>query len=55
LRMKIVISTDAHHPDHFSFMRFGVMTARRGWMEKKNVINTFPPAKLLESLRPLPA
>ncbi len=52
--MKIVISTDAHHPDHFDFMRYGVATARRGWMEKKSVINTYTPEKLLASLRPLP-
>jgi DNA polymerase (family X) len=52
--MKIVISTDAHQPKHFHFMRYGVITARRGWTEKKDVINTYPPAKLLESLRPLP-
>jgi len=52
--MRIIISTDAHHPDHFDFMRYGVMTARRGWMEKKNVLNTYPPEKLLASLRPLP-
>ncbi len=53
--LKIVISTDAHHPDHLRFMRYGVMTARRGWMEKKDVINTYPPEKLLASLRKLPA
>jgi DNA polymerase (family 10) len=52
--MKLVISTDAHHPDHFDFMRYGVMTARRGWMEKAAIINTFTPEKLLASLRPLP-
>lgn len=52
--MKIVISTDAHSPDHFRFMRYGVMTARRGWMGKKGVINTYPPEKLLASLRPAP-
>jgi DNA polymerase (family 10) len=52
--MKVVISTDAHHPDHFAFMRYGVMTARRGWMEKADVINTYSPEKLLASLRPLP-
>ncbi len=52
--MKVIISTDAHHPDHFKFMRFGVMTARRGWMEKKGVLNTLPPDKLLASLRSLP-
>jgi DNA polymerase (family 10) len=53
--MKVIISTDAHHPDQFAFMRYGVMTARRGWMEKKGVLNTYPPEKLLASLRPLPS
>jgi DNA polymerase (family 10) len=52
--MKIIISTDAHHPDHFAFMQYGVMTARRGWLEKKHVLNTYPAEKLLASLRPLP-
>ncbi|PYV28880.1 MAG: DNA polymerase/3'-5' exonuclease PolX [Acidobacteria bacterium] len=53
--IKVVISTDAHQPKHFQFMRYGVITARRGWMEKKDVVNTYPPEKLLASLRPLPA
>jgi DNA polymerase (family 10) len=53
--MKVIISTDAHHPDQFAFMRYGVMTARRGWMEKEGVLNTYPPEKLLSSLRPLPS
>ncbi|MDE3180524.1 MAG: DNA polymerase III, partial [Acidobacteriota bacterium] len=52
--MKVVISTDAHAPEHFDLMRYGVITARRGWMEKEGVINTYPPAKLLASLRPVP-
>jgi len=52
--MKIIISTDAHHPSHFDLMRYGVLTARRGWLEKKDVLNTLPPAKLLAALRPLP-
>ncbi|PYV10832.1 MAG: DNA polymerase/3'-5' exonuclease PolX [Acidobacteria bacterium] len=52
--MKLIISTDAHHPDHLKFMRYGVMTARRGWMEKSSILNTYPPEKLLVSLRPLP-
>ncbi len=53
--MKIIISTDAHHPDHLRFMRYGVTTARRGWMEKKDVLNTYSPEMLIDSLRPLPA
>ncbi len=52
--MKIIISTDAHAPEHLKFMRYGVITARRGWMEKKGVLNTLPPKQLLASLRPLP-
>ena len=52
--MKLVISTDAHHPDHFAYMRYGVMTARRGWMGKKDIINTYAPEKLLAALRSLP-
>ncbi len=52
--MKVVISTDAHDPQHFKLMRYGVSTARRGWMEKSGVLNTLPPEKLLAHLRPLP-
>jgi DNA polymerase (family 10) len=52
--MKIIISTDAHDPQHFKLMRYGVITARRGWMEKSGVLNTLPPEKLLANLRPLP-
>jgi len=53
--MKIIISTDAHDPAHFQLMRYGVLTARRGWMEKSGVLNTLPPEQLLASLRPLPS
>jgi DNA polymerase (family 10) len=52
--MKVIISTDAHGPDHFKLMRYGVVTARRGWMRKEDVLNTLPPEELLERLRPLP-
>jgi DNA polymerase (family 10) len=37
---KISIGTDAHHKDHLRYMEFGVATARRGWLEKKDIINT---------------
>jgi DNA polymerase (family 10) len=38
--IKIVISTDSHLPDQLRMMRLGVATARRGWAEKKDVLNT---------------
>jgi len=53
--MKIIISTDAHRPEHFKLMRYGVVTARRGWMEKSDILNSYPPEKLLALLRKLPA
>ncbi|MGQ3685204.1 MAG: DNA polymerase/3'-5' exonuclease PolX [Candidatus Loosdrechtia sp.] len=37
----ISISTDAHHRDQMWMMELGVGIARRGWLEAKNVINTF--------------
>jgi DNA polymerase (family 10) len=51
--MKVIISTDAHSPAHFKLMRYGVVTARRGWLRKEDVLNTLPPEKLLASLRPI--
>lgn len=36
----IVIGTDAHHISQFKYMRQGVATARRGWCESKNILNT---------------
>ncbi len=52
--VKIVISTDAHTTRGLQAMRYGVQMARRGWIEKKDVINTLPIEKLLASLREKP-
>jgi len=35
----IAIGTDAHVPEHFDFLRLGVVTARRGWATKSDVLN----------------
>jgi len=53
--VKVVISTDAHSTTHFRMMKYGVITARRGWLEKKHVLNTLPLSEFLASLRPKPA
>ncbi len=50
--VKVVISTDSHSTGNLSFMRYGVTMARRGWLEKKDVINTLPAAEFLAALRP---
>jgi DNA polymerase (family 10) len=52
--VKVVISTDAHSTTNLRFMRFGVQMARRGWLEKKDVLNTLPIAQFLAALRPKP-
>ncbi|MCG2809431.1 MAG: PHP domain-containing protein, partial [Candidatus Portnoybacteria bacterium] len=46
--VKLVINTDAHNSVEFSMMEFGVATARRGWAEKKDILNTRSADKLLE-------
>lgn len=38
--VKLVINTDSHHESHLSFIRYGVDMARRGWAEKKDIVNT---------------
>ena len=44
--VKIAIDTDAHADKQLTVMRYGVMTARRGWLEAGDVINTWTPAEL---------
>jgi DNA polymerase (family X) len=52
--VKIVISTDSHTTTNLKYMKYGVKTARRGWIEKKDVINTLPLEQFLAALRPKP-
>ncbi len=46
--VKIVINTDSHRRSQLRYMEFGVYQARRGWAEKKDIINTQPLEKLLK-------
>ena len=52
--VKIVISTDSHRANQLEAMKYGVKTARRGWIEKRDVINTLSLSDFLASLRPKP-
>ena len=45
---KLVINTDAHDPAQLHLMEYGVADARRGWIEKKDVINTRPLTQLMK-------
>ncbi len=39
--VQFVLGTDSHSINHFDFMRFGIATARRGWLEKKDILNAY--------------
>ncbi len=52
--VKVVISTDSHNTLHLPYIRYGVTMARRGWLEKANVVNTLPIDQFLAALRPKP-
>jgi DNA polymerase (family 10) len=48
----IVIATDTHVINQFDYMRYGVSIARRGWLEKDDVLNTLEAEKLFKRLKP---
>jgi DNA polymerase (family 10) len=51
LGVLVAVSTDTHMLDHLGWMELGVATARRGWTETRQVVNTWPAQKLLAWLR----
>ncbi len=51
LGVRFSISTDSHNERSLYYMKYGIYQARRGWIEKKNVINTLPLSELKEMLK----
>jgi len=47
----VAVNTDAHSVAEFAQLRYGIGQARRGWLEKKDVLNTRPLAELRKLLR----
>jgi DNA polymerase (family 10) len=47
----VAINTDAHSVAEFSHLRYGVGQARRGWLEKQDVLNTRPLSELRKLLK----
>jgi len=45
--VKVSIGTDSHHILEMDVMRYGVATAKRGWLEKEDVLNTLSLEELL--------
>jgi len=42
LGVPVCINTDAHAPEHLARQEYGLVTARRGWLEPKDVLNCQP-------------
>ena len=51
LGIPISINTDAHSKEDFDMLFYGVATARRAWLTKKDVINAWSKNKLLDWLK----
>ena len=49
--VKMIISTDAHNTGSLEMMKFGIANARRGWLEKKDIINTKSLKDFLKQLK----
>ncbi|MCM3215128.1 DNA polymerase/3'-5' exonuclease PolX [Niallia taxi] len=47
----LVINTDAHHTKELAYMGIGVSTAKKGWIKRDTVINTWETDKLLDFLK----
>lgn len=48
--VKVAINSDAHHRNELNLMAYGVTTARRGWLEPGDVLNTLGLDELLKAL-----
>ena len=49
--VKMIINSDAHQKEQLNFMPYGVFQARRGWAEKKDVINAWPLKEFLNFIK----
>jgi DNA polymerase (family 10) len=51
---RFAISTDAHHPKQLDYMRYGVLTARRGWLGPDDILNTLAAGDFAAALQSKP-
>ncbi|HEX4900694.1 MAG TPA: DNA polymerase/3'-5' exonuclease PolX [Pyrinomonadaceae bacterium] len=51
-KIKFVISVDAHSMGAMNNLKYGVTMARRGWLQKSEVLNTLSVAKFRQAVRP---
>ena len=44
--LKFSIGSDSHSKSQLGFIRYGVGTAKRGWLTKEEIVNTYPLSRL---------
>ncbi len=49
--VKMSIDSDAHSPAHFPYLKYGLAEARRGFAEKKDIVNAWPLEKMKTMLK----
>ena len=49
--VKMSIDSDAHNPAHLDFLEYGIAQARRGWAERKDIVNAWPLDKMVRFLK----
>lgn len=47
---RFTVSTDAHDKSHLRYMEYAVAQARRGWLEAKDILNTYPVDRIEKEL-----
>jgi len=48
---RFAINTDAHSAEQMDLLKYGVITARRGWLEKDDILNTYTFSKMRKALK----
>jgi DNA polymerase (family 10) len=49
--VRFVLGTDSHSIANLGYMRFGIATARRGWLESKDILNASSVQEIEKTLR----
>ena len=49
--IKIAINSDAHHKNDLKLVKYGIMNARRGWLEKGDIVNTWTQDELTKYIK----
>jgi DNA polymerase (family X) len=49
--IKLIVNSDSHEPTQLLYMRYGIDVARRGWCEKRDVLNTLGLNEFLDAMK----